>query len=265
MIRLTLCHKRSYIAKKVLIFTVRSLILLDIMGKKVKSSKKRTSKASRKKKVVTNNKEKNGGNGNGNGKLTSAKRKLFVEEYLKDFNATRAYRAVHGDKQKDESAWTGAYDTLRNTEVMFEIDRRLTDIFAKLEVSNELLIAGYVNEAFMDNRSFFIDGAFVGMNNLNMAQQACIESLETDELFAGRGDDRIQIGVRTKIKFYSRKAARDVLMKYKGLIKDVTNNNTIIVDNKTEVTIAVAKELKEELGDSGVTKLNKLLSGTGDN
>ena len=47
---------------------------------------------------------------------------------------------------------------------MAEIDRRLTKLFAKLKVDNDLLIAGYVNEAFMDNRSFFIDDVFIGMN-----------------------------------------------------------------------------------------------------
>ncbi len=207
--------------------------------------------------------KKNGINGNSkagrqNGQLTT-KEKLFVEEYLKDFNATRAYKVVHGDKMQESSARVLACKTLKNIRVMAEIDRRLTKLFARLDVSNDILIAGYVNEAFMDNRSFFINDVFIGMNQLNIVQQACIQSVETEKIFAGSGRDRVQVGVKTKVKFYSRKTAMDALMKYKGLVKDVTNNTIILGDNKTDVTVTVAKELREALGDDRIIELNKLL------
>ena len=204
--------------------------------------------------------KKNGTNGNSkvgrkNRQLTTEE-KLFVEEYLKDFNATRAYKVVHGDKMQESSARVLACKTLKNIRVMAEIDRRLTLLFERLEVSNNMLIAAYVNQAYYDMRSFFDENdVFIGMKNLNVAQQACVKSIEKEDIFFGREI----VGVRTKIKFYSRKAAMDVLMKYKGLVKDVTNNTRILGDNKTDVTVTVAKELREALGDDRIIELNKLL------
>lgn len=228
----------------------------------MKKAKKRTNNRKGVKKNVKNRDSKGRKNSTtGNGNL-SVKNKLFVEEYLKDFNATRAWKIVHGNGMKTESACTQGYETLRKLEVMTEIDRRLTDLFEKLEVSNNMLLAAYVNEAFYDKRPFFDENdVFVGIGSLNIAQQAVIESVEIEDLFEGRGDERERVGQVTKIKFCNRKAARDVLMKYRGLIKDTINNNTIILgSNKTEVIITAAKELKEALGDSKLTELNKVLT-----
>lgn len=48
------------------------------------------------------------------------KQKLFCDEYLKDFNATRAYKDVYGAKQ--HSAETAASRLLKNDEVQAYID-----------------------------------------------------------------------------------------------------------------------------------------------
>ncbi len=55
-----------------------------------------------------------------------------MEEYLKDFNATRAYKVVHGNKMQERSAGVLACETLKNIKVMAEIDRRITGIFERL-------------------------------------------------------------------------------------------------------------------------------------
>lgn len=59
-----------------------------------------------------------------------------MEEYLKDFNATRTYKVVHGNRMTEKSAGAMACEHLKNVRVMAEIDRRLTKLFVKLEVSN---------------------------------------------------------------------------------------------------------------------------------
>lgn len=204
--------------------------------------------------------------GKRNGEL-SVKELIFIEEYLlNDFNRTRAYMIAYPNSNI-KTAESAGCALMKKHRVMCEIDRRITSMFEKLEVSNEMLIASYVNQAYYDERSFFVDGVFVGINQLNIAQQACIESIEMEDVWkdvtTGKGKDkctiRVLVGKKTKVKFYSRKAAMDALAKYKGLIRD--GNNTIIFgDNKTEVTITAAKQLKEELGADGVIKLNRLLS-----
>jgi hypothetical protein len=192
-----------------------------------------------------------------NGKL-SVGEELFKNEYLLNgFNATRAYMKAFSVTNYN-SAGVQAYDLMRKSKVRLEIDAQLTKTFTKMEVSNELLIASYVNQAFYDERSFFDeDGEFIGMQNLNIVQQMCIESLDVNERYDKDGN---HLGTITKIKFYSRKAAMDALAKYKGLITD-NNNNTFVFnqDNrKVELTIASDK-LKERLGVDRIIELNKQL------
>ncbi len=237
------------------------------MAKAVKNKQKRR-KTTKKRSGCTLTPTNRNGNGNKvgrkNGVLT-VKEKLFIEDYLKHFNATRAYLEVY-NTCSPETAGVEGHVTLKKPKVMAEIDRRLSALFTKLEIDNDMLIAEYAKHAFIDTRSFFIDNVFVGMNQLNIAQQSCIESVETEGIYVGRGAERRQIGTTTKIRFYSRKAAMDSLMKYKGLIKDTVNNNTIILnDNKTEVVMVAAKELKETLSANRITELNKLLKETSSN
>ncbi len=197
-------------------------------------------------------------NGNGKKQLT-VKERIFVEEYLQDFNATRAYLKSY-PKCMYDTAKTGGCDNLTNPYIMSYIDKRITDMFSRLEIRNEDLIAEYAKQAFIDTRSFYVNNAFIGMNRLNIAQQSCIESLDIEEMYeTNKNGDREYVGRKTKVKFYSRKGAMDSLMKYKGLIKDVTNN--INIDNRT-VELIASKELEDKLGANKVIEFNKMLSGT---
>lgn len=52
---------------------------------------------------------------------------MFAAEYVIDFNATRAYKAVYGENLSDESAAPAASKLTRNNKVIDEIDRLLSD------------------------------------------------------------------------------------------------------------------------------------------
>ena len=60
-------------------------------------------------------------------KLTE-KQKLFVDEYLIDLNATRAYKAVYPNVKKDSSAAVCAAKLLRNAKVKDYIDEQLKKV-----------------------------------------------------------------------------------------------------------------------------------------
>lgn len=68
--------------------------------------------------------------GNGGDQLTD-KQRLFCDEYLKDFNATRAYKSVYGGV-KQHSAETAASRLLKNDEVQSYIDDQYYDAHAAL-------------------------------------------------------------------------------------------------------------------------------------
>lgn len=59
------------------------------------------------------------------------KQKRFVEEYLIDLNATRAYRVAYPSVKKDETARANASRLLTNANVKKYIDDRLEEIHNK--------------------------------------------------------------------------------------------------------------------------------------
>ena len=55
----------------------------------------------------------------------TAKQQIFADEYLKDLNGTRAYKAAYPNVKKDSVAATAAGRLLRNVEVRAYIDEQL--------------------------------------------------------------------------------------------------------------------------------------------
>jgi len=190
----------------------------------------------------------------------------FVREYLKDFNGTRAYLAsfpMYESSCKHNSAGASACNLLKKHSIMVEVDNNITTMMSNLELTNEAILGQQAILAFMDTRSLFNeDGTFKEIKELNIAQQAVIESIEIDELFSGSGEQRVQIGNRKKVRFYSKQKAIDNLMKYKKLIGDGGTN--INLNNKQEISLTIASErLKEKLGADGITELADKLQATG--
>lgn len=191
--------------------------------------------------------------------------RMFREEYMANsFNATRAYMKTF--KVDADVARQRGQDLLKDPKMMSAIDQRITKLFDKLDIQNKDILIEQSKLAFIDIRSFFDEnGSFVGLNKLNMAQQSCIESVEVEGIYQtveidGQKEE-VLVGQKQKIKFYSRQKALDSLAKFVGLIKPENRVNNFFVnnsENKVEV-ITAAKELKEKLGASRITKLNKLL------
>lgn len=201
----------------------------------------------------------NGTNGN-HIKELEPKQQLFVEHYLKDFNATRAYMRAYETDEVGTAGVNGCF-LLKDTRVMEQIDNRITTMLNKLEITNEEILGEYAKIAFMDTRSMFHNDVFIGMNQLNIAQQTCVQSIEVTELFEGAGEERVAVGYKTKVTFYSRKGALETFMKYKGMIP-TNNQNTFIQmnqgDKKIELTVSV-DDFKEKYGVSKLIELYKLL------
>lgn len=59
------------------------------------------------------------------------KQKRFCEEYMIDYNATRAYKAVYKNCKKDESARANASKLLTNTNVKTYIENLLEEIHSE--------------------------------------------------------------------------------------------------------------------------------------
>ena len=82
-------------------------------------------------------------------------------------------------------------------------------------VSLEKTLKEISKQAFYDPRRMFReDGSALNINELDDIEAAAIEGFEVEEVFAGRGDERVSVGRIVKVKLAKRSAALDMLMKH---------------------------------------------------
>lgn len=75
----------------------------------------------------------------GGGAVTE-KQKRFADEYLIDFNASRAYRAAYLRAENDNTAAVNASKLLRNTKVAEYIEKRIAERSGRTEVTQDRVI-----------------------------------------------------------------------------------------------------------------------------
>ncbi len=97
---------------------------------------------------------------------------LFIKEYLKDFNARRAYMVAYGNPNISTAGVEGC-STLKKPKVMYEIDKQIRERMEKLDVKNDSIVAQLRDMVFMDARQFYDeDDSYKNMMELNISQQA---------------------------------------------------------------------------------------------
>lgn len=89
----------------------------------------------------------------------------FVNEYLLDLNATKAYKAAYPSVKKDETAAAAASRLLRNVKVKAHLGKRIKDREKRTEITqdrvlNELAKIGFVDLA--DYAAFRTEKTVVG-------------------------------------------------------------------------------------------------------
>lgn len=82
------------------------------------------------------------------------KQKAFVDEYLIDLNATRAYRAVYKAVKSDETAKAAASRLLTNVNVKDYLDRRMKDREKRTEITQDKVLAELAKIAFANGSDF---------------------------------------------------------------------------------------------------------------
>ena len=86
-------------------------------------------------------------------KLTD-KQKVFVNEYLIDMNATRAYKIAYPKVTKDETAMAAASRMLRNVKVQEKIAERMKDREVRTEITQDKVIKELAAIAFANGSDF---------------------------------------------------------------------------------------------------------------
>lgn len=171
------------------------------------------------------------------------KQKKFCDEYLIDFNATRAYKTAYPSCNKDETARVNGSKLLTNTNIQEYIQERKEDLKKRVEVTQEDVINQLARIAFGDIRKLYNEsGGLKNIQDIDDDTAAIITGIETTEEFDGFGQDREQIGYTKKIKMAEKTKALDLLGRYFGIFKDKVEVNQ---DKPFEVNINVKRSDKK--------------------
>lgn len=167
------------------------------------------------------------------------KQKLFCDEYLKDFNATRAYKEAYPSCKKDATARVNGCKLLTNTNIAEYIEQQKELLKSKMEITQERVLKEMARIAFGDIRKLYNEsGELKNIQDLDDDTAAIITSIESTEEFDGYGQDREQIGWTKKVKTADKTKALDMLGKYFGMFKEKVELNQ---DKPFEVNINIKK------------------------
>lgn len=194
----------------------------------------------------------NAGKGTERGsKGLTPRQSLFVLEYLKDQNASAAYKRA-GYTADGHSADSAAARLLTNVEVAKAIEDGLTKLRQKVEEETGISLKRVIEEiakgAFFDPRKMFNeDGSPKQITDLPDAEASALAGFEVLEQFEGAGQDRVFVGYLKKFKLSDRKGYLDMLMKHLGGYeqdnKQKVDPLTSLLQGMTRSSLPVAKNI----------------------
>jgi len=173
--------------------------------------------------------------------VLTPKQQLFIREYLRDMNATKAYLRA-GYKVSEKVAKTNGPRLLDNAVVSAAIKKSLGKRLNKLEITNDTVLQEIAKMAFSNMLDFIKinneDGsATVDLTNLTREQAAAIQELTYEE-----GVDRSGLEAKAvkkiRFKLAEKKSCLELLGKYLKLFNDGT-------PVKTTQTAKILKEVLE--------------------
>lgn len=155
-------------------------------------------------------------------KLTP-KQLRFVQEYLKDLNATQAaIRAGYSRRTADQLG----HQLLKKPSVAAAVSERAGKVLEKAEVTVERIVQEAAAIAFHDARKLFhTDGRLKAPHELDDETAAAIAGIEVEQLFEGRGEDRAMVGTLHKVKRWEKTKALELLAKYRKMFDDAPKVN----------------------------------------
>ena len=150
--------------------------------------------------------------------MLTPKQKLFIREYCRDLNATRA--AIAAGYSENGAAVQGNR-LLRNAKISSEIAELTAKTCTKLEISAEKVLQELARLAFLDPRKFYNEnGGLKHVTELDDDTAACLASMEVEDLFDWNGEEKVQTGFCRKIKFADKGANLERLGRYLKLFTD---------------------------------------------
>lgn len=144
--------------------------------------------------------------------------RIFVREYLKDENGTRSATAAG---YSAATAAQAASRLLKSVKIQAEIAKVVGKMCDNLEISAERILKEVARMAYLDPRKLFdADGRAKPITELDDDTAMAISGFETAHKVVG--DENDGCVVFTKLRFADKKAACELLGRYKKLWTDKT-------------------------------------------
>jgi phage terminase small subunit len=180
----------------------------------------------------------------------------FVEEYLKDFNGTRAAIAVGS---APVSASMAATRMLRHPYIAREIARAKAARLERCRVDGDNVLRQLSHLIFLDPRRMFnSDGTPVPLHELPEEVAAAITAIEVQELTTGQGDDQQVIGHVKRYRFADKMAAINSAMKHLQMFPSTL---TVTGPGGGPVQVDVKADASKELHNAVKSLLEERLHG----
>lgn len=139
----------------------------------------------------------------------------FCQHYSVHWNARRA--AIQAGYSRKTAKEQG-YQLLKLRRIRRRIAKLTEHTLLELGVSRARVLAELAAIAFLDPaRAYEADGQLKPIREIPLGVRRAIAKVKSEELFAGRGTDRVSIGYARELEFVPKKGALDSLAKHLGL------------------------------------------------
>jgi phage terminase small subunit len=148
----------------------------------------------------------------------NAKQLAFCQEYLIDLNATQAaIRAGYSAK----TARQVAAENLTKPDIQTEVSRLIDERAARNKIDADTVLGELLRIARADiGQAFNPDGSLKPLADMPEEIRRAISGVDVFEEFAGRGEDREQIGFTKKIRFWDKVKALEMLGRHLRMFSD---------------------------------------------
>lgn len=164
------------------------------------------------------------------------KQKLFVKEYIVDFNATRAAIAAG---YSEDSAYTIGWENLRKHDVQQAIQKELQKREKRVEVSQDFVLEQLAKIAGADIKAFI---EYDKNGNVSLKPYEDIDGQVVSEI----SDTSTAHGRNKKVKLHDKMKALELLGRHLGMYKDVLINKKVPEKLTPEELEKLEKEIENE-------------------
>ena len=169
--------------------------------------------------------------------MLTDKQKKFADEYLIDFNATRAYKQAYPSCKKDTTANVNGSRLLSNAKVQEYIDRRIKQRSQRTEITQDNVLKELADIAFANITDFVrIEGQEVIVKSTDEIPKNLLPAIES-----------IKYGkYGIEVKFHDKVRSLELLGRHLGMFNDKIEIKGTVNNPMEGLT---TEELKKLIGE----------------